>query len=474
MGTQRDNSAKWYRFASGRLYSDPPIGGGQNLNDDLQENVGDELDDIFRVTLGTVVAGADSWVLSATANALELQISAGTGFFVGQRGATTGTVTLSPVLSTNTIYDVYVQLDDAYTTFDNALMAWKVKFTAQTSGSPAPERSLQLATVDTNGVTGVIPANKITDKRRVHETQDAIAATISDTAIIPAADARRIQHRISMLAYRVREIIGASTWLSSVPASLTSLWTALDQLDTTGHDHSGTPGQGPKIKASNVVVVTGGGITAADVQNALAELHTKKLYRDGSQAMTGPLKLYADPSEDLHAATKRYVDQRLEMKQSSSTLIKNIYSTGGIASTIERSLLITPLTMSTRGGIIRFEANLSINASATLEAWHADGQWFEDLTFRLLRDGVVLTETSVPFNRNLFRQQDGQFFTESVLVPIPLFIDPAPGGTINAPVAHSYDLHWMRTSVSNVNLWGGEPTYSVPQGISGRWVATES
>lgn len=474
MGTQRDNSGKWHQFVSGRLYSDPPIGGGQNMNDDLQENVGDELDDIFRTTLGTVVVGASSWVVSPTSNSLELQIASGTGFFLGQRGATTGTVTLTPVLSTNTIYDVYVQLDDAYTTFDNALMAWKVKFSAQTSGSPAPARSILLATVDTNGVSGVIPTNKITDKRRVHETQDAIAMTISDTAIIPAADARRIQHRISMLAYRIREIIGGANWLSTVPASLATLWTALDQLDTTGHDHSGAPGQGPKIKASNVTVVTNSEITAADVQNALAELHTKKLYRDGSQAMTGPLKLYADPSEDLHAATKRYVDQRLEMKQSASTLIKNIFSTGGTASTIQRSLLMSPLTISTRGGIVRFEANLLINATATIESWQTDGTWNEDLTFRLLRDGVVLTETSVPFNRQIFRQKDDQFITESTLVPIPLFVDPSPGGTINAPIAHSYDLQWVRTSVNNSNLWGSEPTYCVPRGISGRWVATES
>lgn len=499
MGAIRDNIGKYYRYAKGKLFSET---GGQNLNVDLQKNLADELDSILDSLAGTAVVGGSSWVVSPTVNPLEVRVSAGEGFFAGQRGKTTADFVVTPQLAANTNgVQIYIELDDSNTGWDSDLSAYPVRVGSAGPLSTLPSRSIMLATVNTPA-SGVIAPSSITDQRRVvardfeavNGVTDGVA--LSDTAL-------SLRQRFDMILTRLRTIMGTANWKDNLPGagvgSLSGIWAKFNK--DTGHDHSGSPHQGPKLVAENINSdpTTNAadtpfaiGVTATNVQAAIEQLVERKLSRSGIQAMLGPLILARDPLADLEAATKRYVDQRINMAKVTSTGIRSFLQMTSSEQTLTVNQVSgaspSPIALSARGGIIRFEGNaiaqarITVEAQAALATWSV--VWTARIRFRLYRDGVLIQEAAHPLDFYVGRGTGANFLNTWVLdVPIPTFYDPSPGGTPTANQARTYDLRCIMTNevltvtpgvgvVKQVPTFGGV-NLGTPA-LCGQWFALES
>ena len=269
-----NNEGKWkvYQNAVGL---DGPPGVRQNLNEDLQENLGNDLDHALRRHQGSCVASG--WAVTAGAG-LSVAVATGVGFVDGQLVGGSGSVASLPASTTG--IKIYVE---AGTPWGNPASQWPAVF-GQTTGALASTRLL-LALVNTGPAT----IGAIQDQRIYTEPVSTIVGSIDDT-VGPAAAATSIRHRFGMLARRLMDIIGGSSWLDAIPISLTAVLAKFHQ--TTGHKHTGVAGDGPQI-------------------NPVTALGYVPLNKAGDAMSGGYLTLANDPTAYGHAATKGYADTKL-------------------------------------------------------------------------------------------------------------------------------------------------------------------
>lgn len=485
MGTIRSNVGKWKTFVKGKLFSSA---GGQNLNVDLQENIGDELDSILDGLVGTAVVGADSWRVQPTVNPLEVKVTAGEGYFAGQRGRSTADFVVTPQLATSaTGVQIYIELDDSNAAFDSTLSSWPVRVASAGPLTSLPARAILLATVDTPA-SGVIAPSAITDKRKVVARDYDAVSGVTDPVTLDDI-ALSIRHRFDMVLTRIRTIVGRDNWKDGLPgsgaASLKGIWEKFDPA--TGHNHAGAGINGPRIVSSNVEFTPTQnaadspiaiGVTANRVQAALEQLVDRKLSRSGIQAMLGPLILSRDPVAELEAATKRYVDQRINMVKVTSTGIRSgLVITGSEASMtilpVNPGTTPSPISISTRGGIVKFESNAEV--TGWVEFNTSGGSWSGVLRFRLYRDGVFFDEVSQPVD--VQATQKANFHLK---YKIPDFYDPSPGGSPSALQPRTYDLRWQfqlesLTGAGAIrSLFTTGAANNQQSQVPGRWYAIET
>lgn len=437
MGAIRSNTGKWYNFSDGEtLYADDS--GSSNLDIALQQNIADELDATFNLIVGNCVIGIDSFKVQPGSGNKVVTVTGGTAMINGQRCVIENSSNLT--LTATTTHTIYLELDDAETSYDTATKSWVGKITSLTSTVPTGTY-IVLATVEITGSIPV-PSSAITDKRRVYETQTVIADNLNDN-IVPENNARTVRRRLGMFASRIREIIGSNTvqnWKDPLPGAalndaarvgnLTNIWGKFN--GTTGHTHNGTLEDGAKINASNVnvTVTVAGNTSSTNVQNAIAQIHTIKLSRDGSQPMTGPLTLNADPTNPLHAATKQYVDQVNNVKQ----LVIATIGGGKTVSTTLSSMLSAPASITTRGGILKFEAGTGVWAAPVK---NANYEWAPYVNFYLYRNSTMRQKQTVQiYAREQLGLTEDQPELNYIFIPVPVFYE-TPGSS-----TYTYDLKW--------------------------------
>lgn len=147
-----DNTAKWKVFADSEiLYG--PSGTGQNLNVDLEKNMGDELDAIFAEAFGSAVVSG--LVISSTTG-LAVLVSAGVAYVNGQRTRETGTPTISALPPNTTGLKIYLTAASPFSTTNKA---WTAAYGFTTGG--LTNSQFLLATVNTDGASVTL----ITDGR---------------------------------------------------------------------------------------------------------------------------------------------------------------------------------------------------------------------------------------------------------------------------------------------------------------------
>jgi hypothetical protein len=162
------NSGKWKAFANGAvLYG--PSGSGQNLNDDLEQNIGNDLDAIVSETVGdTTVSG----MLVAAGAGLSVTITAGTTYCAGQRVKSTSAGAVSSLPDNTAGIKIYVE---PTTPWNSTNKAWPPNY-AQTTGALVAGQVL-LATVTTAG--GAVTV--VTDGRVILVNVSGKVAKAGDT-----------------------------------------------------------------------------------------------------------------------------------------------------------------------------------------------------------------------------------------------------------------------------------------------------
>jgi hypothetical protein len=92
-------------------------------------------------------------------------------------------------------------------------------------------------------------------------------------------------------------------------------------------------------------------------------------------------------------------------------------------------------------------------------------QWQTNAVFRLYRDGVVYLTTGTRIQMYKIRGQsyvgpDGDPSTAylNVIINIPIFWDPDPGGSASKPIVRKYQLRWQSQFESVNNLHQYLPT----------------
>jgi hypothetical protein len=268
-----DNEGKWKVFQNA-IGLDGPPGVRQNLNEDLQENLGNELDHVLRRHQGS--CAVSGWDVTAGAG-LSVTVTTGVGFVDGQIVGGSGTVTSLPASTAD--IKIYVE---AGTPWGNAASQWPAVFGQTTGTLPTTRLLLALVTTSASAVT------LVTDQRIYTEPVSTLIGSIDDT-VVPAATATSLRARLGMLARRVKDIIGGTGWMDAVPLSLTAANAKFHQ--TTGHMHTGVAGDGTKLDPST-------GLTYVPVNKA-------------GDSMSGPLTLPGMPTADQHAASKAYADTKL-------------------------------------------------------------------------------------------------------------------------------------------------------------------
>ena len=269
------NEGKWKVFQNAVGLDGPP-GVRQNLNGDLQTNLGNELDHVLRRHQGSCVASWEGWEVAAGAG-LSVTVSTGVGFVDGQIVGGGGSVASLPASTAN--IKIYVQ---AGTPWGNPASQWPAVF-GHTTGVLVTTRLL-LALVTTSGSA----VTSVTDQRVWTSTVTEAINSLSD-ALPAVAHAESFWHRFSHFATRIKEIIGGAGWLEAVPISLTAVLAKFHQ--TTGHKHTGTAGDAPKL----------------DAETNLSYIPVNR----AGDTMTGLLTLSGGPTAALHAATKAYADTKL-------------------------------------------------------------------------------------------------------------------------------------------------------------------
>lgn len=138
----QDNTSKWKDYQDGAVLN--ASGGVQNLNVDLEKNIGDEIDAILNDLLGAHVVLVGLQV--GTTTGLAVEVSAGTAFISGQRvrQSGTGTVTLLPASTTG--IKIYVTPGSPFNLLNHG---WPATF-GSTVGALGTDQLL-LATVATDG-----------------------------------------------------------------------------------------------------------------------------------------------------------------------------------------------------------------------------------------------------------------------------------------------------------------------------------
>jgi hypothetical protein len=474
MGSVKTNISKWFDFEDGtRLYADTKQGVDKpNLDVALEQSIGNELDASFGAICGDTVLSDSAWKVVPGATNLSVSVQAGRAFIKGQPAATS--VSSSDiVLAANTAaIKVYAEMDNTQNTFNLTISAWTPRFSSTTGALPA--NSIQLATVNTSGITAsTIPLANITDTRPIHEPQSVAVSPV--TEITPTETAKSIRQLGGMLAYKIREIIGSASppgdWKDVVPASLYTIWTKFNA--TTGHKHTGAANDAPKIDATNVnfTPLPGStdtapvlGITANTTQLAIEQLAARKLNRNGTNAMTGELILAGDPVNNLGAAPKQYVDRLVNMKQIVNVAMGDPNADYYTAPLTEQSVLASPLTINAQGGLIEFRAGGQMQA--LFQGGFVQPNFLK-YEFKLYRNGALLfTDYVIPSSQLI----DPAQLTNPVIMffDIPTFYDK-PGGTTTSPLATTYDLRLKIT----VNFAPYSPYY-VPGLRGNRWWAIES
>ena len=196
--------------------------------------------------------------------------------------------------------------------------------------------------------------------------------------------------------------------------------------------------------------------------------------------MTGALTLSGDPNAELHAATKRYVDTKLETKQVVYTTFKTGVSSGGSHggdSGSQKTMLDTPLTISTTGGYVKFEANAVAVAGMLSDQWNGVSspdyaRWFAYTNFLLYRDGVFLMSVIHTTKEQRWYERAGTQHLFSPTLEIPDFYDPNPGGTPSSPVSHTYDLQWSTSSLDTTGINISNSNHYLMG--AGQWFAIET
>ena len=501
VGNVRSNIGKWFTYVKGRLGSGP--GDTQNLNDDLQATLADELDAIHNDLFGTAVSGLLSWQVVPTVNPLEVKVTPGVGYFLGQRGITVADVVIVPQLanSTNGI-QIYAELDDTQPAFDPDDSTWAVRMGWLGPLSAIPQNAILLATINTPA-SGAVPTGNIADQRKIVARDFDIVSSINDNVALSDV-ALNLQQRINMILTRLRTIIGGTTWRDGLPNSGGATITWLAQRFNTGpngHRHTGNANDAPRLAAGDVIcAATPGssdtapvsGSTATDVQNAIVQLAARKFDRNGILPMTGPLILAGDPQQDLEAATMRFVLARVSTLKVTSTGIRSLNT----LSTSEQSLTInmvsgsspSPISLSATGRTIEFKSNVKAQWRISVSANPSGApNWSVIYTgrirFRIYRDGVPFDEAAHPLDFFVALDPGSVIGNTWVFdVPVPVFFDGAPGGTTLQPQPRTYDLRAIMTNESlivspGVDVVIQKPTFgavnqSTPA-FCGRWFAVE-
>lgn len=266
----QNNEGKWKSFSNSAGLDGPP-GVRQNLNEDLQERLGDDLDRALRLHQGSVVASG--WAVSAGAG-LSVDIATGVGFVDGQLVGGSGSVGSLPASTAN--IKIYVQ---AGTPYGAVAVQWPASFGYTTGSLTAGQLLLALVTTSGSAVTQVV------DQRIFTTTIATLVGSIDDTTA-PASAAISLLNRLGMLARQIKDIIGGANWMASVPLSITALLHG-----TTGHGHTGGSNDGPQL----------------DPTEALTYVPVDK----AGDTMLGALTLAGAPTAGLHAATKTYADGKV-------------------------------------------------------------------------------------------------------------------------------------------------------------------
>lgn len=159
-----DNTSKWKAYMNDVLSAS---GGVQNLNTDLQKNLGDEQDFVINTLMGgNGVVGSGSFAPTSGAGYL-VNLAAGVAIIDGQVVKATGTTAVN--LVADGTYEVYIQ---AGTPFSNTLHAWPV-VGGKAAGTPAGALKICTVVSSSSGASKVI-----TDTRPLLLDLTAIGARI--------------------------------------------------------------------------------------------------------------------------------------------------------------------------------------------------------------------------------------------------------------------------------------------------------
>lgn len=452
MGTIKDNTGKWHIFSDGdTLWANQPA--GSDLNVDLQKNIADEIDSILAETFGNCVLNATSFRITPGTSNRSVNISSGYAILNGQV-CSKGTDTYEQNLSYPAKHTFYLEIDDSSNDYDESVHAWPAKITRLTSGTPSGSyMTLGVVVVDDDAV---IQNADIADKRFIHESVQVTANNLNDS-VTPEKKARSVRRRLGMFANRIKQIIGGDKWTDDIPGSgagsLTGLWNKFNAV--TGHSHSGSANDGGTISASNVSSAVTVRISATNVQGAIEQLDNNKVQLDGSVAMTGRLTLSAHPIAPFHAATKHYVDRAVRVKQ----LIKARVPGEKSVTTSITSMLDSPLSITTNGGVLKFESGAGVWA---LPVKNPNYNWDPFVRFYLYRNGVEQQNQTIEvFAHEELGQSETAPEPQYIYLPIPVFYDNPGTGT------YTYDLRWSfnipstpSPSISRNFTTGSDATYS--------------
>ena len=433
MGSAKDNTGKWYVFSDGDvLWADQS--NGSDLNVDLQKNIADELDSTINMTIGSCIIGAEAFRITPGAGNCSVNISSGYAIIDGQRCRMEDNISFQN-MSYPATHTFYLEIDSDLDIYNIENMAWPTKMTRLTSGKP----SGSYLTIGSVLLTANQPVTltSIKDNRIIHETQGVISNSLNDN-LIPEKNAGSIRHRLGMFANRIKEIIGAESsitiagsrqdWMDPLPGdgegSLTGIWGKFDIA--SGHSHDGAGNSGGSINAVNIISTTTIGVNSTNVQGAIEQLDNKKLALNGSQPMTGLLTLSGNPTAPNHAATKQYVDQAVRVKQ----LVQRVIPVGNtVAYGDPATLLESPASITTSGGILKFEAGTGVTAAPQSSASYP---WDPFLRFYLFRNNSQVQVQTIEVLMNPPLDVSPQF----IFIPIPIFYDNPGVGT------YTYDIRW--------------------------------
>lgn len=146
----QDNTGKWFVYVDGSILRGA-TGSGQNLNGDLQKNIGDELDALMSDVLGAY--GVLVGLQAQTTTGLAVGIMSGTAFIGGQRVRQAGTATVALLPANTANIRIYIS---AGTPFNLTNRGWPAVFGYTTGSIGVDQLLLATVTTDGSGVTSLV------------------------------------------------------------------------------------------------------------------------------------------------------------------------------------------------------------------------------------------------------------------------------------------------------------------------------
>lgn len=260
------NPNKWVLYADGPILYGPP-GSGQNLGD-VQGFIADEVDASRDEMLGDAVASALTVTIGT---GLSVDVAAGTAYIGGQRVVLQSPATVSGLPANTGGIKVLVSASAVYST---SVKGWVASLRATTGAPTSDEYLLATATTGPTTVTTVV------DNRILALPVSTMVGSIDDTQT-PAATAQSLWARLGQLANRIKDLTGEASWLTAPDINLAqvaaSFLAAFDE--TTGHLHTGTTSDAPKLAQIDTH-------EGADTDDAAASLH-HTLGAGATQAIKG-------------------------------------------------------------------------------------------------------------------------------------------------------------------------------------------